>query len=300
MPEALAGIWARADAAEARFDADEVASWPDGREALLIEAGVIRRDDNARTVTCDACQDGHVEEVVRIEDPLGSPVRAYIPCPELGRVAVPLERLKQWVIDFEGLAQAVAQSVPLAGNVDEIVPARLWALGTMTTTGRRREVFLARGASWIDAPAVLGPRVRRSSDKVLLVPGDPPNGDGWSDPPPAIALRHIARMDARRLVIDRAHLEGVQREAGTRPTRKLTRKQIEEPLYAAIDAIRREAATMDEDDPRRPRTNQPEVARRLGISRRALQERVQLLNELRAEAGQVPIGWEDVLRGQRR
>lgn len=299
MPDALAEIWARADAVEARFDADEIARWRDGREALLIEAGIIRRDDNARTVTCDACQDSHVEEVVRIEDPPGSPVRAYIPCPELGRVAVPLERLKQWVVDFNGLAKAVAQGLALAGNVAEVVTGRLWALGMMTTAGRRHEVLLARGASWIDAPAVLGPRLRGSSDGNLLVAGDPPNGEVWSDPPPAVTLRHIARMDGRHLVIDRAPVEGPPRAAATRVTRKLNRSQIEEPIYAAIEAIRQEVATMDEDDPARPRTTQPEVARRLGISRRALQDRLQLLNELRAEAGQASIGWEDILRSQR-
>ena len=299
MPDALDAIWERAGATEARFDADEVAMWPDGREALLIEAGVIRRDDNARTVTCDACQDGHIEEVVRIEDPPGSPVRAYIPCPELGRIAVPLERLKQWVVDFEGLAKAVARALALVGKVEEVATARLWALGTMTTAGKRRDVFLARGASWIDAPALLGPHLRGSSDDILLVAGDPPNGEVWSDPPPAVALRHIARMDCRRLAIDRARLEELAREARARPTRRLTRSKIEKPIYAAIEAIRREAATLDEDDPARPRTTQPEVARRLGISRRALQDRLQLLNELRAEAGQASIGWEDILRSQR-
>jgi hypothetical protein len=102
----------------------------------VTDLGIVRRDDNATTVTCDACPDGHVEEVVRVESPPGSPVRAYIPCPQLGRVAVPLDRLKQWGVDLDGLANAVAQGLRSIGEVDELVPARLWSLGTITAAGK--------------------------------------------------------------------------------------------------------------------------------------------------------------------
>lgn len=299
MPDALAGIWARADASEARFDADEVARWPEGREALLIEAGIIRRDDNARTVTCDACQDGHVEEVVRIEDPPGSPVRAYIPCPVLGRVAVPLERLEQWVVDFDGLAKAVARGLALAGKVEEVVPSRLWELGTLTTAGKRREVVLARGATWNDAQAVLGARREGWRDSVLLVPRGLPRVDVWADPPPAIALDGVARMERRRLVVDRAAVDRLAVGTPPRPEHRLTREQIEGQIRAAFDAIGREAGAMDEDDPRRPRPTQAEVARRIGLSRNGLQERMKLLNRLRVEGGLPKVVWEDLVRGPR-
>ena len=109
----LAEVWSRADAAEARFSADEVSAWPAGHARLLNEAQSIRRDDNTTTVVCDACHEGHIEEVVFIESPPGSPIRAYMHCPAAGRVPVPLERLKQWVVDFLGLA------VNCTGNVGE-------------------------------------------------------------------------------------------------------------------------------------------------------------------------------------
>ena len=86
---------------------------PAGHARLLNEAQSIRRDDNTTTVVCDACHEGHIEEVVFIESPPGSPIRAYMHCPAAGRVPVPLERLKQWVVDFLGLA------VNCTGNVGE-------------------------------------------------------------------------------------------------------------------------------------------------------------------------------------
>ena len=152
----LAEVWSRADAAEARFSADEVSAWPAGRERLLSEAQIIRRDDNTTTVVCDACHDGHIEEVVFTESPPGSPIRAYMHCPAAGRVAVPLERLRQWVVDFERLAGAAATGLDLAGAVDEVMPRRLWSLGRITLGGRTRDVFLARGTTWTDAPGVFG------------------------------------------------------------------------------------------------------------------------------------------------
>lgn len=296
----LAAVWDRADAAEARFSADEVSSWPEGHEALLTEARIIRRDDNTTTVICDACADGHVEDVALIESPPGSPVRAYIHCPEAGRVAVPLERLKQWVVDFDGLAGAVASGLDLAGDVQEVVRARLWSLGKVAVAGRSREVFLARGATWIDAPGMFGPRERLSASKgaLLLVPGLPPTDPWASDPPAAIALKVVARFQGRHLTIDRDHLESLPGVGVTAPAHKLTREQIEGSIYSTIAEIKREAAVMDEDDALRPRTTQQEVAGRLGLSRRALQERLKTLGEIRVRSGFPKLRWEDFLRGQ--
>jgi hypothetical protein len=300
----LVGVWDRADAAEARFAADEVSSWPEGHEALLTEAGIIHRDNNTTTVTCDACREGHVEDVALIRSPPGSPVRAYIHCPEAGRVAVPLDRLKQWVVDFDGLAGAVARGLHLAGEVEELVRARLWFLGRMTVAGKSRDVFLARGATWIDAPDIFGPRARLSASRgaILLVPGGTPTTDAWADDPPcAIALKLVARFEDRRLAFDRDHVESVLAVAVAvaEPAHRLNREQIEEPIYSKIDEIKREAATMDEDDPRRPRTTQPEVARRLDMSRSTLQQRLKILDELRVSEGLPKLRWEDFLRGQR-
>lgn len=298
-PDPLLEVWARADIPEARFSADEVRSWPPGQEALLTGAELIRRVDNVTAVACDACPDGHVEEVVRIESPIGSPVRAYILCPEAGRVAVPLERLKQWVVDFGGLAAAAARGLGFHGQVEEVVRARLWRLGRSNAAGKPRELFFGRGTTWTDAPRVIGPRLDAAGEALLLVPGELPDPDPWPRPPRAVALRHLARLDGRRLTIDRTELESGLGGPAYRGKPKLTREQIERGFDDALDEIRTEAARMAEDDPLRPRPTQEEVARRLGRSRRDVQDRVRLLNRYRVAAGEPKLGWEDIVRGRR-
>ena len=208
----LAEVWSRADAAEARFSADEVSSWPAGRERLLNEAQIIRRDDTTTTVVCDACHDGHIEEVVFTESPPGSPIRAYMHCPEAGRVPVPLERLTQWVVDFLGLAGAAATGLELAGAVDEVVRVRLWSLGKTTIGGRTRDVFLGRGTTWTDAPGIFGQceRLNAARGALVLVPGDTPPTNVWTgDPPCVVPLTLVARLADRRLAFDRDHLESL-------------------------------------------------------------------------------------------
>ncbi|MDQ7829060.1 MAG: hypothetical protein QN119_13735 [Armatimonadota bacterium] len=174
--------------------------------------GIIRRGDNTTTVICDACHEGHVEEVVLVESPPGSPIRAHIHCPEAGRVTVPLERLKQWVVDFDGLAGATAKGLDLAGLVEEVAPGRLWSLGKTTIGGRSRDVFLARGSTWIDAPGVFGAceRLNASRGALVLVPGEIPPQDAWTgDPPDVVPLKLVARLEDARLTFDRDHLEGL-------------------------------------------------------------------------------------------
>jgi len=211
-PDPLDRIWACADAQQARFSGAEVAAWPEGHAEMLAAAGVLRRDDNATTVVCDACHEGHVEEVVLVEKPPGSQIRAYIHCPEAGRVPVPMDMLEQWVVDFHGLARAAATGLDLAGKVEEIVRARLWFLGKTTIGGRSRGVFLARGATWIDAPGVFGAceRMNTSKGALVLVPGEVPPRDAWAGEPPAVvALKLVAHLEEDRLMFDRDHLEGL-------------------------------------------------------------------------------------------
>jgi len=105
----LTPIWDRVDAREPRFSADDVAAWPDGVVTRLAKGGVMHEVENATSVVCDACADRHVEEVISHHGPRGFSAARLHPCPENGRVKVPLGRLRQWEIDFGGLAGAVAK-----------------------------------------------------------------------------------------------------------------------------------------------------------------------------------------------
>lgn len=98
------------------------------------------------------------------------------------------------------------------GRSKEIVRARLWFLGKTTIGGRSRDVFLARGATWIDAPDVFGAceRLNTSKGALVLVPGEVPPQDVWTGEPPAVvALKLVACLEEDRLTFDRDHLEGL-------------------------------------------------------------------------------------------
>lgn len=215
MRDTLTTVWERSDVEEARFDGDEVADLPDGRVERLARAGLLRPIANVLCVSCDACAEHHREEVTYIQSPPGSPVRAYIHCPEHGRVAVPLERLKQWAVSFEGLARAIATGLDLSGQVEDVITERLWLLGKATIGRRTRDVFLARGATWVDAPSVFGAceRLNASRGALLLVPGEVPSRDAWaSQHLEVVPLKPVAHLKGEHLVFDRDHLEGLLTE----------------------------------------------------------------------------------------
>ena len=208
MSDPLSRIWACADLKESKFSGDDTAGWEDGVEARLVDAGLLQRIEYAQSVVCDACAEGHVEEVTFIESPAGSPVRAYLLCPEHGRVPVPLDRLSQWRIDFEGLARAVASSLDLAGDVEPLVADRLWRLGA----GRlgAREVFLGRGLGWSDAAQVVGgsPAFQAARTPLILVPGATPPSEIFQDESlPVVTLSMVAELVGNGVSIDQSRLE---------------------------------------------------------------------------------------------
>ncbi len=217
MCDPLTIVWGRSDVEPATFDGDEFADSRGGEINRLSRAGLVRPVGNVRCVPCDACAEHHLEEVTYIQSPPGSPIRAYINCPENGRIAVPLERLKQWAVDFEGLAKATASGLSLAGQVEDVIPGRLWALGRATIGRRSRDVFLARGTMWVDAPGIFGAcePLNASKGALVLVPGEWPGQNAWAGGQPTVVpLRLLARLEDEHLEFDRDHLEGLLTEDG--------------------------------------------------------------------------------------
>lgn len=101
LGDVLAQLVQRARLADVKariVTADEAAEWADGILYALLRDGVLQQIEPTSSAACDACFEGHVEEVVFVEEPPGSPLRAYIACPEAGRVAVDTERMRRWQI----------------------------------------------------------------------------------------------------------------------------------------------------------------------------------------------------------
>lgn len=184
--EGLQALLTRVDARQPVFAGDDVIEWPEGHLEQLMAAGLLRETANAQSIVCDACAEGHVEEVQLFESPPGSGFRAYIVCTENGRVLVPPARRRQWEIDLSGLAHALADALPAAAGVEELEPGRLWYLGRTALGGQSRDAFLVRGAAWPDFPAVLAGarRFQEAAKPVVLVAEIVPARTSGAEMPP--------------------------------------------------------------------------------------------------------------------
>jgi hypothetical protein len=214
-------IWERADLPAAGFIYEEVVCWPRGALDRLLALGLLKPAAHAQAVACDSCGEDHVEEVIFLESPPGSALRAYIPCYESGRVRVPLERLQQWGIDLAGFASAVARAVEASGDVAEVVPDRVWLLGKSSWVGRLHEFFLVWGAGGKDGLDLLHhPRLRAAVAPVVFVPGRLPAALGQRERlPTLLPLSAFLTLGADGLVWDRVALEQVLTPQGSRPAK---------------------------------------------------------------------------------
>jgi excisionase family DNA binding protein len=105
-------VFDRAAAPQPLFTADEVKTWPLGLLEDLVQQGVVKPTDNAQAVTCDACSHDHVEPVTYLSNGPDGEIRAFIACPEVGRVRVDLNRLRQWAVDVETLKSLTGWTPP--------------------------------------------------------------------------------------------------------------------------------------------------------------------------------------------
>lgn len=169
MNDYVSAFWIRADLEDPVFIGDEVRRWPANIRHLFESHSLIRQSENLDVVECDACGDGHVEEVEILTEPPGTKPRAYISCPEAGRVSVEFERLYQWSIDLEALAQTVAAALDLRDRIVSITPGRVWLLGTRKFVERMRDVFLVRGITWEDSSQILESATRLANSPCPLI-----------------------------------------------------------------------------------------------------------------------------------
>jgi len=117
--DVLAELASRVQNGTPIITADEVARWPAGMVDEFESTGILRVTDHAKSVACDSCGQDHVEQVQYIQSPPGSELRAYIDCLEIGRVQIPLHRLRQWVIDPARLPAGSKDAMSVSEDVQE-------------------------------------------------------------------------------------------------------------------------------------------------------------------------------------
>ncbi len=225
------------DAPSARFSADDLDAWHEGIAEELSALGILKEVATAFHVVCDACAEGHIEPVDRVEYPDGT-VRFFIRCPENGRVEVPSARLRQWGLDFDCLAVLLNEAMGGTGTPDCLSPDRLWRIGKARVRGRSREIYLARGLLWPDAVDVVKQaRIRRDS-VVFVLGGLPEDALCGATPPHRMEFGHVVSVGSAGLCVDLDHIEAQVELAEEVEKKKPQRKRS--GLVGDIDRLVRE------------------------------------------------------------
>ena len=200
MVDPLTWLWPQMEMPRPLFSHDVVQRWPEGALDRLQTIGLVKRAETATRVICPGCYEGHIEDVVTLDQPDGS-CRFFVYCPEVLRAEVSVESLGQWAVDFEKLAGALAKSLSLQGKCMSLAPGRLWRLGKATWQGALRDVLFARGLIRKDASEIVG-RIRSRRPIILVGKYLPPN-EIWGNCEPAVVpLADVASLEEGRLVVD--------------------------------------------------------------------------------------------------
>ncbi len=204
MSDLLREIWARAECEEPVFSAEEIEGAPPGQFAMLCRHGFLRETDRATWARCEACGDGHFEQVAWIRNATTGALTPYVSCPQAGGSRVSPERLRRWAIDLDAIAQATRRELGLVGNDAVLVPGRVWSLGRRHIAGRWRDFFFVVGAAREDASS-LWDRCRQIEDApapVVLVPSHPPAERRWAP----LLLSRLAEFSEAGLTFNLAYL----------------------------------------------------------------------------------------------
>ncbi len=88
------------------ISADEIADWPTGKLDELVEAGILTEIQHSKGVVCRECEENcFIEPDIRTIPDTGAATGIFV-CtrnPDIGRIEVDLDRLRQWEIDKDKL-----------------------------------------------------------------------------------------------------------------------------------------------------------------------------------------------------
>lgn len=268
-PDPIDLFWRCVHAPHPVLTEDDLRTVPEASRDLLLGTGLLRPGPTARSVVCDACAGGHVEEVDQRRCGDGR-TRFFIACPESGRVEVAPDRLRQWVPDYAQVTDMLASALACSGTCDDVVPDRLWNVGRATLAGQSRPVWLARRVT--DDLIPLLPADRLS---VLFIMGVMPAAGLHIAADRVFELRRLVTLDGKHLCLDAAAVQShtgevvraaasVQRPSEKRAPRVTTIDKLKKALQAEILARKRALSHRWHDS--LPAVEQKELARRIGVS----------------------------------
>jgi hypothetical protein len=180
---------------------DDVGCFPDLFVAQLKSLGLLVSRQHASHVECDACYEGHVEPVTRVQRSKEK-CEFRIACPDAGWVIVPEFRLFQWAIDHSVLAQILAKALIASGSITEVIPGCMWKLGKVNWQSRKREALFVQGFHGDDTPELVRELQKRKS-AMVFVPDSIPDSSLWSSNYPCLLrLTDFATLTETGLDVD--------------------------------------------------------------------------------------------------
>ena len=220
MTDLVEQFWLRCDEAEPVFSADEIRWTPPQQFDLLHGRGLLKETARATWAICNACGDGHMEEVVWMNSGAPGHLEAFIPCPEVGGAPVEPDRLRRWAVDLDLTARMIRETLGLVGSFSPLVPGRVWGLGRRHLAGRFRDFFLVCGAMLADGHT-LWARSRHIEDApspVILVPAWAPQQRSE----PVFRLADIAAITGSGLTLDLDYIaDAVPRDSYSAPAKSV-------------------------------------------------------------------------------
>lgn len=198
--------------------AQEARRWSEGLLDRLVACHILRSITPASSIRNEDCDHGcDMEPEVVTHATTGERFGIHW-CVrgDCGLVRIPLDDLRRWEFDLLGIASTVARSINADSHIAEDIPDRLIEVGRISAGDEWRDVFLARGLAWDDAPAAFADarRLKVSAAPLVLALAQLPSKPIWIDCHPAIALlTDSISLDDKGLNID---LSGVL-ERQTRP-----------------------------------------------------------------------------------
>lgn len=190
----------------------DVAAWPEAVLRLFERNHLIRATSDATWIRCPECSDGHSAEVIERSLPKGRSGYA-ITCPEAGLVPIDALLLRQWRVDPEALATAMAVAYGMQRAVETLVPGQAWRLGSAILEDQLYAVVLIRGLKALDGVAGVSP-----AKTVALVLGEEQSpGTSFAA---VIPLKSVLRLQGQTLTIDQERIAtavGGDDEFGDKP-----------------------------------------------------------------------------------
>jgi len=123
---------------------DEVAQWQDESLKHFVKLGLLVKDVNTQSLECVGCEHHCTMDVVLTEDAK----RAFIVCDhpdmqsQMGRIQVPLERLKQWQASTKQFAGVVARLLGVETKPEYNKESACYKLGLLQSDKGRRWAIL--------------------------------------------------------------------------------------------------------------------------------------------------------------